>query len=186
VIKSGRFGRFLACPGYPECTFTKPIIVEMPGKCPKCGKRILKRTSKNGYTYYGCEDYKGCGFMTWDVPVADNCPECGQTMFKLSGKGFRKPFCANDKCENFLPEDKRGFKKKKPDTAEEGKDSSAEKETQTSKTASETASKKATKTASKPTKKPAPKSTQKKEAKSTPEKQTTTKNTGKNTGYDRK
>ena len=112
VIKSGRFGRFLACPGYPECSFTKPIVVEMPGKCPKCGLRILKRTSKNGYTYYACEKLKECGFMTWDVPVADNCPECGQTMFKASGKGFKKPFCVNESCPKFLPEDKRGYKKK--------------------------------------------------------------------------
>ena len=112
VIKSGRFGRFLACPGYPECSFTKPLVIEMPGKCPKCGLRILKRTSKNGYTYYACEHLKECGFMTWDVPVADNCPECGQTMFKLSGRGARKPFCINEKCKNFLPEDKRGYRKK--------------------------------------------------------------------------
>ena len=80
VIKSGRFGRFLACPGYPECTFTKPLVIEMPGRCPKCGGRILKKTSRNGYTYYGCEHNrtsKGitCDFMTWDVPVKDNCPD---------------------------------------------------------------------------------------------------------------
>ena len=112
VIKAGRFGRFLACPGYPECNFTKPIVVEMPGRCPKCGSRILKRTSKNGYTYYACEKLKECGFMTWDVPVKDNCPECGQTLFKKSGKGFMKPFCTNEACPNFLPEDKRGYKKK--------------------------------------------------------------------------
>jgi len=115
VIKSGRFGRFLACPGYPECGFTKPIVVEMPGKCPKCGLRILKRTSKNGYTYYACENLKECGFLTWDVPVADNCAECSQTMFKTSGRGSRKPFCINETCSNFLPEDKRGYKKKKDD-----------------------------------------------------------------------
>jgi len=112
VIKSGRFGRFLACPGYPDCNFTKPLVIEMPGKCPKCGMRILKRTSKNGYTYYACEHLKECGFITWDVPVADNCPECGQTMFKASGRGARKPFCINEKCKNFLPEDKRGYKRK--------------------------------------------------------------------------
>jgi len=112
VIKSGRFGRFLACPGYPECSFTKPLVIEMPGKCPKCGLRILKRTSKNGYTYYACEKLKECGFMSWDVPVADNCPLCQKTMFKTSGKGFRKPFCANEECSNFLPEDKRGYRKK--------------------------------------------------------------------------
>ena len=117
VIKSGRFGRFLACPGYPECTFTKPLVIEMPGRCPKCGGRILKKTSRNWYTYYGCEHNrtsKGitCDFMTWDVPVKDNCPICGQTMFKKSGRGFKKPFCINEKCPNFLPEDQRGYKKK--------------------------------------------------------------------------
>jgi len=112
VYKSGRFGRFLACPGFPECDFTKPIVVEMPGKCPKCGSRILKRTSKKGYTYYACEKGAECGFMTWDVPVKDNCPECGKTMFKLSGKGQRKPFCINEECSAFLPEDKRGYKRR--------------------------------------------------------------------------
>ena len=117
VIKSGRFGRFLACPGYPECTFTKPLVIEMPGKCPKCGSRILKKTSRNGYTYYGCEHNRTtngitCDFMTWDVPVKENCPVCGQTMFKKSGRGFKKPFCINEKCSNCLPEDQRGYKKK--------------------------------------------------------------------------
>ncbi|MDY3281347.1 type I DNA topoisomerase [Dysosmobacter sp.] len=123
VVKSGRFGRFLACPGYPECKFTKPLVVEMPGRCPKCGGRILKKTSKNGYTYYGCEhnsdktEATRCDFMTWDVPVKDDCPVCGQTMFKKSGRGFKKPFCVNPACSNFLPEEKRGYPKKK--TAEE-------------------------------------------------------------------
>ena len=117
VIKSGRFGRFLACPGFPECSFTKPLVVEMPGKCPKCGSRILKRSSKKGYTYYACEKLnskaeQSCDFMTWDVPVKDLCPECGKSMFKLSGKGSRKPFCINEECANFLPEDKRGYRKK--------------------------------------------------------------------------
>lgn len=112
VIKSGRFGRFLACPGYPECDFTKPIVIEMPGKCPKCGSRMLKRTSKKGYTYYSCERGAECGFMTWDVPVKDVCPDCGKTMFKLSGRGRKTPFCENENCPAFLPEDKRGYRKK--------------------------------------------------------------------------
>ena len=114
VIKSGRFGRFLACPGYPECKFTKPLVVEMPGRCPKCGGRILKKTSRNGYTYYGCDKFPTCDFMTWDVPVKDDCPVCGQTMFKKAGRGFNKPFCANPACSNFLPEDKRGYRRRKP------------------------------------------------------------------------
>ena len=113
VVKSGRFGRFLACPGYPECNFTKPLVIEMPGNCPKCGGRIFKRTSKKGYTYYACEKGAECGFMTWDVPVKDKCPTCGKSMFKLSGKGQRKPFCVNPDCPEFLPEDKRGYRKKK-------------------------------------------------------------------------
>ena len=131
VVKMGRFGRFLACPGWPECTFTKPLVVEMPGKCPKCGGRLVKRTGvskKNNkqYTYYCCEhlnskvEAKRCDFMTWDVPVKDNCPLCGWTMFKLSGRGFKRPFCINEACANFLPEDKRGGFKKKTEDASEG------------------------------------------------------------------
>ena len=120
VVKSGRFGRFLACPGFPDCSFTMPLVVEMPGRCPKCGGRLMKRTGKskkNGrqYTYYCCEhltskDEKAkCDFMTWDVPVKDDCPLCGHTLFKKAGRGARKPFCINPDCENFLPEDKRGY-----------------------------------------------------------------------------
>ena len=118
VYKSGRFGRFLACPGWPECDHTQPIVIEMPGKCPKCGGKILKKTSKRGYAYYGCEnnsnkdEARRCDFMTWDVPVKDNCPQCGHTLFKKSGRGFKKPFCINPECPNFLPEDQRGYKKK--------------------------------------------------------------------------
>ena len=131
VVKSGRFGRFLACPGYPECTFTKPLVIEMPGKCPKCGSRILKQTSRNGYTYYGCERNKvvsgePCDFMTWDVPVKENCPECGMTMFKKSGRGFKKPFCINPKCSRFLPEDQRGYPKKKAAEGDAAADTKAE------------------------------------------------------------
>lgn len=130
VIKSGRFGRFLACPGWPECTFTKPLVVEMPGKCPKCGGRLVKRTgvskkTSKQYTYYCCEylnskdERKRCDFMTWDVPVKDNCPMCGQTMFKLSGRGYKRPFCINPDCSNFTPEDQRGGYKKKTETSGE-------------------------------------------------------------------
>ena len=113
VIKTGRFGKFLACPGFPECRFTKPIVERMPGRCPRCGSGLLKRKSKRGYPYYACERGAECGFMTWDVPTAEDCPECGQTLFKRSGKGRMKPFCINEKCPNFLPEDKRGYYKKK-------------------------------------------------------------------------
>ena len=119
VVRVGRFGKFLACPGFPECTNTKPIVEKMPGRCPKCGSTILKRKSKKGYAYYGCERGADCGFMTWDVPTAEDCPVCGQTMFKKSGKGRNKPFCINEQCQNFLPEDKRGYYKKSANTGEE-------------------------------------------------------------------
>ena len=154
VIKSGRFGRFLACPGYPECKFTKPLVVEMPGRCPKCGGRILKKTSRNGYTYYGCEKFPTCDFMTWDVPVKDDCPACGQTMFKKSGRGFKKPFCINPACSNFLPEDQRGYPRKK--TAETSDASGAEEKSETKKAETKKAApKKTTKTTAKKTAKKA-------------------------------
>ena len=113
VIKMGRFGKFLACPGFPECKNAKPLVERMPGRCPKCGSGMLKRKSKKGYAYYACEKGAECGFMSWDVPTAEDCPECGFTMFKKAGKGRMKPFCINETCSRFLPEDQRGYYKKK-------------------------------------------------------------------------
>ena len=171
VIKSGRFGRFLACPGYPECTFTKPLVVAMPGRCPRCGGRLMKRTGnskKTGkqYTYYCCEkmtskdENSRCEFMTWDVPVADDCPVCGETMFKKAGKGFKKPFCINEKCENFTPEEKRGGWKKKENAAE-GDEPAAEAPAKKAPAAKKTAAAKKTTTVKKTAaaKKPAAKKT---------------------------
>lgn len=133
VIKIGRFGRFLACPGFPECKNTKPIVERMPGRCPKCGSTILKRKSKKGYVYYACERGAECGFMTWDVPTATDCPTCGQTLFKKSGKGHMKPFCINEECKEFVPEDKRGYKRRMPkattETVENAEELAPEKKT---------------------------------------------------------
>ena len=136
VEKDGKFGPFLACPGYPDCTFTMPLVEVMPGRCPKCGGRLMKRTGNSKttgkqYTYYCCEfstKAATCDFMTWDVPVKDDCSVCGHTMFKRAGKGFNRPFCINAACENFLPEDKRGYPKKKAaDETAEKSEASAEK-----------------------------------------------------------
>ncbi len=126
VIKIGRFGRFLACPGFPECKNTKPIVERMPGHCPKCGSAMLKRKSKKGYVYYACEKGVQCGFMTWDVPTANDCPACGQTMFKKSGRGQMKPFCINEECKEFLPEDKRGYRRRMPKATADTVDSAQE------------------------------------------------------------
>ena len=163
VVKTSRFGKFLACPGYPECKFTKPITEKMPGRCPKCGSAILKRKSKRGYAYYACERGAACGFMTWDVPTDQDCPVCGQTMFKRSGKGAMKPFCANPECSNFLPEDKRGYRRKstasgEAATAESNAEAAAEaaqKQAEEKKAAKKTAAKKPTEKAA--AKKPAAK-----------------------------
>ena len=174
VVKKGRFGYFLACPGFPECTFTKPIVVEMPGKCPKCGGRILKRTSKKGYVFYACERGTDCGFITWDVPTKDFCPACGKTMFKHSGRGPLKSFCINEQCPNFVPEDKRTFKKKTP---EEKAQAAAEKAAKAAEKAAaaegEEEKKPARKTAAKKT--AAAKTTAKKTAAKTTAKKTTAK-----------
>ena len=156
VVKIGRFGKFLACPGYPECKNTKPIVEHMPGRCPKCGQGMLKRKSKNGYTYYACESGASCGFMTWDVPTANDCPLCGFTMFKKAGKGRNKPFCINETCENFLPEDKRGYYKKKTEAAEKSSDgTTSEKKTKKSAAAKKTTKKTAAKSTKKTTRKKA-------------------------------
>ena len=166
VIKMGRFGKFLACPGFPECKNAKPLVEKMPGRCPKCGSGMLKKKSKKGYAYYACEKGADCGFMSWDVPTAEDCPECGFTLFKKSGKGRMKPFCINETCSKFLPEDQRGYYKKK--TAAEGEEPAAVEE---KKPAKKAAAKKpaAKKTAAKKTtekkttaKKPAAKKTAKK------------------------
>ena len=156
VIKMGRFGKFMACPGFPECKNAKPLVERMPGRCPKCGSGMLKRKSKRGYAFYACERGMECGFMSWDVPTADDCPKCGFTMFKKSGKGRMKPFCINETCENFLPEDKRGYYKKKTTESvpgepegeivieEKAAKESAEKKTAKKSTTRKTAAKKTT------------------------------------------
>ncbi len=153
VIKMGRFGKFLACPGFPECKNAKPLVEHMPGRCPKCGNGMLKRKSKKGYAYYACEKGAECGFMSWDVPTAEDCPECGQTLFKKSGKGRMKPFCINENCSKFLPEDQRGYYKKKTAETEapaegaekaEGKKSSSRKAPAKKTAAKKTTTKKTT------------------------------------------
>lgn len=169
VVKSGRFGRFLACPGWPECDFTMPLVVEMPGKCPKCGSRILKRTGKSKktgkqYVFYCCErrsakdESKKCDFITWDVPVKDNCPVCGQTMFKTAGKGAHKPFCINEQCSNFTPEEKRGGYRRKTADGEAAEGKEAAKTTTVKKTTAKKAAAKKT-TAKKTTAKKTTKTT---------------------------
>ena len=95
VIKTGRFGKFLACPGYPDCKFTKPLVEETNATCPVCGGKVIGKKSKRGYQFYGCSNYPECNFMTWDKPTGENCPKCGKSLFK--GKGGMIT-CCNTEC----------------------------------------------------------------------------------------
>ena len=95
VVKTGRFGKFLACPGYPECKNTKPYVVETGAVCPKCGGKVISRKSKRGFTFFGCEKWPDCDFMTWDKPTSEICPKCGKSLFKSKGNMLT---CLDESC----------------------------------------------------------------------------------------
>ncbi|MBE5780602.1 MAG: type I DNA topoisomerase [Clostridiales bacterium] len=101
VIKSGRFGKFMACPNYPECKTTMPLIEKTGAKCPKCGKEVVKRKSKKGKTFYGCSGYPECDFISWDLPLEEKCEKCGSYMVQKWGRN-RVPYkqCSNAECQN--------------------------------------------------------------------------------------
>ncbi len=99
VYKMGRFGRFLACPNFPECRNTKPIVTYIDAPCPKCGARLMEKTSKKNRKFYGCEKYPECDFVSWEKPVVDRCPQCGGYMVEKRGrKGEVWHLCANETC----------------------------------------------------------------------------------------
>lgn len=110
VYKMGRYGKFLACPRFPECRNTKPIIAYVDTPCPKCGARLMEKSSRKGSRFYGCERYPECDFVSWDLPVPDRCPVCGGFMvFKQNKKGERWHLCANETCRHRvqLPEEEQ-------------------------------------------------------------------------------
>ena len=99
VYKMGKFGRFLACPNFPECRNTKPILNYIDVPCPKCGKRLLEKSSRKSRKFYGCEAYPECDFVSWDRPSAEKCPKCGQYMvIKRNNRGGLLNLCTNEKC----------------------------------------------------------------------------------------
>ncbi|WP_022788447.1 MULTISPECIES: type I DNA topoisomerase [unclassified Anaerotruncus] len=114
VIKTGRFGKFLACPGFPECRNTKKIVKETGGICPVCGGKVLAKKSKNGKGYYGCEHNPQCQFMTWDKPLEEKCPKCGAALFQKTGRGALI-HCLKEGCDYSRPVKKKSAK----DDAEE-------------------------------------------------------------------
>ena len=103
VIKSGRYGKFVACSGFPECRNAHPLVKDTGGLCPLDGGHMLVRKSAKGRVYYGCSNYPKCNFMTWDEPVPEKCPQCGQTLFKKKGQLY----CAKEGCGFTKPIEKK-------------------------------------------------------------------------------
>ena len=109
VIKSGRYGKFVACSGFPECRNAHPLVKDTGGLCPLDGGHMLVRKSAKGRVYYGCSNYPKCNYMTWDEPVPEKCPQCGSTLFKKKGQlycakegcGFVKAMRRNDRFRHF-------------------------------------------------------------------------------------
>ena len=104
VIREGRFGKFLACPGFPECRNTKPILVKIGVRCPKCGGEIIERKTKTGKIFYGCEKYPDCDFTSWDKPLNDKCAKCGSMLVEhVERNGKKKTYCLNPDCADARP-----------------------------------------------------------------------------------
>ncbi|CCJ33747.1 DNA topoisomerase I [Caloramator australicus RC3] len=98
VIKSGKFGRFLACPGYPECKNAKPLVEEIDVLCPLCGNKIIVKKSKSGKMFYGCSNYPECKFASWYKPVNMRCPKCGKVLYERKQKDKTIYFCDDKEC----------------------------------------------------------------------------------------
>ena len=109
VIKYGRYGKFLACPGFPDCQNAKPYFEPAGVNCPDCGAKVLIKKTKKGRVYYGCENNPECGFMSWNKPTGEKCPNCG-SFLEIKGRKNPKIVCSNEKC---------GFVKEMPQEEEE-------------------------------------------------------------------
>ena len=139
VVKQGRYGKFLACPGFPDCRNTKPLLIDTGVKCPKCGGAIVERKSHRGRKFYGCKNYPECDYTTWDQPQQEKCPKCGAFMLKhhyKNGRGLT--YCSNDDCETRIdhPINKELEKMRQRAEAKKAKDAeaAAEAEKKSSKT----------------------------------------------------
>lgn len=145
VYKLGRYGKFLACPGFPECKNTKAILIDTGAKCPKCGGKILERKSRRGRKFFGCENYPDCDFVSWDMPLKDPCKECGSLMLRHNFRGGRGiVYCINDNCKTRInhPINKELEKNKK---REEERLKKLEEEAKNKKTSKDTAGAKSAK-----------------------------------------
>lgn len=142
VIKEGRFGKFLACPNFPRCRNTKPIVEKLGVPCPKCGRDIIEKKSRTGKLFYGCEGYPDCDYTSWDKPLKTPCPECGA--MQVQHKGFTRrlvTYCTNPECKRFGP--------KKTVAKSEGETASKQRATRKTAAAKTSKSKAAAKTTAK-------------------------------------
>ena len=106
LVRFGRYGKFLACPGYPECKGTARIHEKVPGKCPKCSKSLVRRMTKKRLYFYGCSKYPNCDFISWDEPTENNCPKCKKTLFRKKGKK-KILYCTDENCGYRIENDEK-------------------------------------------------------------------------------
>lgn len=180
VIKYGRFGKFLACPGFPECENTKAITEDTGAACPVCGAKVVKKKSARGFVYYSCDKYPGCPFITWDKPLKTQCPTCDSSLFRHTDRDSKEvaDVCLREGCgyksvikEGLSPEEtEKNRQRREARAAKAAERAAAKKEKETQKSEKKTAAKK---TATK-TKKAAAKTPRKRVAKTSASLDTTT------------
>ena len=145
VVKQGRFGKFLACPGFPECRNAKPLLRDTGVQCPKCGGKIVERKSRRGRAFYGCGRYPDCDYTTWDEPQQETCKVCGSFMQKHRYRTGRTIlYCSNEQCESRIgsPIEKELARQKERANAKTSKDADVSADTNTKTRAKRTASSK--------------------------------------------
>ena len=109
VVKFGRYGKFIACSGYPECKTVQKIVNDTGAKCPKCGGKIIEKKSKRGRVFYGCDNYPKCDFVSWDAPSDKTCPVCGKVLLKKKDKA-QTLYCVTPGCTYTFNKDDAGEK----------------------------------------------------------------------------
>ena len=103
VVRTGKFGTFYACINYPTCKFTKQKVTELDVSCPKCGSKIVARHGKGKMVFYSCKNYPECDYSSWDMPLAEKCPDCGMGLYYR--KSRKNVICKNPSCDYFREEE---------------------------------------------------------------------------------